>query len=547
MKRFIVLAIVGISFISCTNKVVVKNDINNDIREEKLKEEEELVKDTPKVDIKSLDLKISFIGQLSGEYSEYGRKVKNGIETAIEKFNQKHKSSITLELLDTGRKVDETLKFLKDVAKDDKIIAVIGPVFNTSTTEIKLINELKIPTITPFALIPYQIPDNTYFFENVVSPFDEGRAIAEYAVLECKKNKFAIIHSNSLYSSYCAQGFADTVKKLGKEVVKIEKFEEGTYDFKEQMLSLGGIDPHIVKDILESDKQNLDSLLNKLISHVRLLIKDDKLTKVVILLFKNVGKENLIIKEDFNFGEIIAKKLSYGLAKVKGIEVIEMSKVYKFMKEQSAKEEEICKNFDASIFITGSVIEKAPLTYTVNVKVKNIYSNKTIDVSFEYSISDMPIVNPLDLEAVYIPVDFTSAEVIISHLIFYDLRLLFLGNSKWQNEKFLRTNKTNLVDCFFTTPYFLNSNLPLVSEFTEFYKGKYFEEPDYLVASGYETTNLILKAIEEGAQSKEDVKNKLLNLKDFTDITGNTYFKDKRLVKDLHIIGIKDGELIEVR
>lgn len=545
MKRFIVLIIIVINFISCVNKVIVKENF----KQEYLKEQKDSVKNISQIDIKSLDLKIGFIAPISNEHSEYSRKIKNGIESAIEKFNLKYKTNISLEVSDTEEKVQESIKFLEKIANDDKTIAVIGPVFNTFIPEIsKLANELKIPVITPSALFFHQVSNNSYFFENIILPFDEGRVIAEYAVLECKKKKFAIIHSNSSYSNYCADSFANTVKELGGEIIKIEKFEDGTYDFKEQMLSLGGIDPHIIKDILEADKQNLESLLSKLVLHVKVLIGENKSNKIVLLLFKNIGKENLILKEELNFGEIIAKKLSYGLAKVKGIEVVEMAKVYNFIKEQSSKKEVICKNFDANIYITGSVIEKSPLTYTVNIKIENVFNNKFTNISFDYSVSDTPIVNPLELEAVYIPVnDPTSAEMIISHLLFYDLRLLFLGNTKWQNEKFLRANKSNLEGSFFTISYFLHSSLPLVSEFTEFYKSRYFEEPDYLVSSGYDTCALILELITQGACNKEDIKNKLLNLKDFLSISGKTYFKDGKLRKDLHILSIKDGDIVEIR
>ncbi|MFH1823871.1 MAG: ABC transporter substrate-binding protein [Candidatus Firestonebacteria bacterium] len=530
MRKIIILIIVIINFISCTNRIVVRDEIK-----------EQQYKSVPQIDVKSLDLKVGFIASLSDEQSEYSKKIKNGIETAIEKFNLKYNLNISLEISD--------IKSLEKIAKDDKTIAVIGPVFNANVSEIsKLANELKLPVITPSASSLEEIPDNSYFFENIISPFDEGRVMAEYAVLECKKNKLAIIHSNSSYSNYCADSFAKTVKELGGEIIKIEKFEDGTYDFKEQMLSLGGIDPHIIKDILEADKQNLESLLSKLVLHVKTLIGKNKSSKIVLLLFKNIGKENLVLREELNFGEIIAKKLSYGLAKVKEIEVIEMTKVYNFIKEQSSKKEEICRNFDADIYIAGSVIEKYPLTYTVNIKIENVFNNKITNISFDYGVSDRPIVNPLELQAIYIPVnDSTSAEVIISHLLFYDLRVLFLGNSEWQNEKFLRTSKSNLEGSFFTVPYFLQSNLPLVSEFTEFYKSKYFEEPDYLAASGYDTCNLILELITQGARNKEDIKNKLLNLKDFFNVAGKTYFKDGKLRKDLHILSIKDGDIVEIR
>lgn len=509
-----------------------------------------VAKSSEDVRINCPDLKIGLIAPLSGEYSEYGNKVSKGVELAIAKFNSKYNTNIALIKSDT----DEDVKFIEEIANDKKAVATIGPILGSSIYGIsKLANERKVPVITPTALYLEKIQPNAYFFKNVVSPDDEGKTIAKYAILECKKKKFAVLHSNDLYSKYCADSFIETVKKLGGEILKVEKFEEGTYDFKEQMLSLGGIDPHIIKDIIKGDKQNLESIINKLVNQINALINSHNINKVVILLFQNIGKGSLQVREDFNYGEIIAKKISYGLAKIKNLEIIEMAKVYKFIEEQSGNKEEsrnkeeICKNFEAQIIITGKVIEKNPLSYTVEVTIETPLQNKKIDVSFDFIISDTPSVNQMGIEAIYLPLDYVNAESLISHLLFYDLRLTFLGNSKWQNDKFIKSNKSNLNGAIWTSTFYIDSNMPLVIDFIEGYREKNIEEPDYLSSCGYDTANLILQAIKEGSCNKEDVRSKLCNMKDITGVNGITSFVEGEFKKDLHILTIKDSKVLEIK
>lgn len=546
MKKNIIAIIIAINGISCATAPVLKETAKPASVFEKTTVPD--IVDEVK-EIKCPDLKIGFVASFTGEYEEYSKNIKNAVELAIKQFNLRYNTNISLEISDTEGKNEEIENFYKIAEQDKKIVAIIGPVFSQSLMAVlKQANEKRIPTITSSALCLEKIPGNSFFFQNVVLPSDEGRIIAEHAVKNLGKKKLAVIYSaNNLYSVNCANSFLETVKNLGGEIVKAEKYEEGTFDFKDQMISLGGIDPHIIKDIIESDKQNLESILGKLVNHIKSLVGRGKANKVVVLLFKNIAKENLSLKEDLNFGEIISKKISYGLAKSKDLEVIEMSKVYKFIGEHGFNKEEVCKNFETGIFITGNIIEKSPLTYTANVTVENVADNKTVNLTFDFGVSDMLITNPLELEAVYLPVNYIDAESIISHLLFYDLRLMFLGNSKWYDDKFLSVNKVNLEGSFFSAPFFQRSDLQRVADFVSSYKDNYFEEPDNLSAFGFDTANLLLETIKRGACDKDGVRDKLLNLQDIWGVTGKTSFTNGDLKKELYILGIKKGEVIEVK
>lgn len=197
------------------------------------------------------NVKVSYIGPLTGNYSYYGTSVKNGVEIAIQEYNKGVSEDLKIGFLikDSNGDIKKGLNLIKELSNDEDCIALIFPTLYDSIQGLyEIVNKLKIVVISPTFSTNSGYSNNQYVFENCLTVDDEAIKIAEYIVKILDKKKIAIIHSEDSYDVNLASVFSKHIKELGSNVISIEKYKSGDTDFREQMLSLGGIDPAIIKE-----------------------------------------------------------------------------------------------------------------------------------------------------------------------------------------------------------------------------------------------------------------------------------------------------------
>src|SRR3989339_809044 len=505
-----------------------------------------------KYDVKCKNLKIGVILPLAGDSAGNGLKAKNGVELAISVFNKQNNTEITSVYQDTEGGEDLLEKFYKVSAEDPLFSGIVGPVQNSLLQKVKTLAEnYRLVTVSPTAAALSKVKGNQYFFSDAVYPEDEGRVMAEFTVNTLKKKKAAIIYpSNNPYGKVCALAYKEELIRLGGEVTKEEMFEEGSFDYKEQMVSLGGIDPHIIKDIMSTDKNNLESIVSKLVTQVRAFLPpatDKKRNNLVLVKFVNSGRDKEQLSEETDYGQIISEKLSYGLGKFKDTKLSKLAEVKAHIAKNGFDKKSLAAHFGADLVVTGEIFEKNPLSYSAKVTLEKMNDKNVVDVIFDFSVSDKLITNPNGLEVIYMPVSLYDAESIISHLVFFELKVPYLGGTGLTDKKFISNMKLNESELYFTAGFYPGSAIPKVAGFIQAYKDTYFEEPDYYSAAAYDAANILLHAIGRGAGSKEEVKNAISNISSIDLVTGAAAFADGEIKKDLHILSIFEKELVEVK
>ncbi len=509
--------------------------------------------DTAPAAIAARDAKIAFLGPLSGENADLGEKMKKGICAALKMFNDTHGSNISILELDTSAAGASAGGRLAAAAYETQVLAAIGPVTTDGLPDyISGANSLKLPLVSPTVLFPDDIPGNRYFFRNNLAPEDEGRRLGRYAVKSLGRKKLAVIRNDSLFSSRAAAGFTEGVLEAGGSVEKEVLTVSGQYDLKEQMLALGGMDPHVVKELTDTDKLNLDAVAARFIAHVRAFIPQSKtVTRVIVLNFTNTGAGGRELREESDRGSFFARKLSFGLAKFRDIEMIEMAKVYAFLKtSKSDMEGELagaCAEFQADYAVTGSIIPLTPGAFKASARIVNLSGETVAEISFPFRVSVIPQGNKLGVEAFYIPQDTADSDNIISHLAFFDLKSTCLGTSKWFDEKLLLQPSARLEGAAFTAAFFAGSEDPAVSGFASLYRSIYFEEPEELASFGYEAASIILSGIGKGVKSREGMENFLVSLNGYGGLNGSIAFSGGRFVKSPRILTTSGGTVSEIR
>ncbi|MBI3815032.1 MAG: ABC transporter substrate-binding protein, partial [Nitrospinae bacterium] len=100
----------------------------------------------------------------------------------------------------------------------------------------------------------------------------------------------------------------------------------------------------------------------------------------------------------------------------------------------------------------------------------------------------------------------------------------------------------------FADGFFPASEKPAVKEFVERYKIFYNKEPDILAAQAYDAARIILSLIKNGAKNREEIKNGLLNLKDYNGVSGAAAIQSSGdSQKTLFFLTVKNGKIVEIK
>lgn len=152
-------------------------------------------------------------------------------------------------------------------------------------------------------------------------------------------------------------------------------------------------------------------------------------------------------------------------------------------------------------------------------------------------------------DAVFIPADYSKVILITPQLALHDIKgVALLGTNGWNSKDLIQLGERYVDGAIFVDTFFIDSLRPIVKDFVKKYRFKYEQEPTFLSAQAYDTAEILIKVLKEGAISKNDIRDALLRLKDFEAVTGRTSFKENGEVeKDLVIITVKRRRFVEVK
>ena len=118
-----------------------------------------------------------------------------------------------------------------------------------------------------------------------------------------------------------------------------------------------------------------------------------------------------------------------------------------------------------------------------------------------------------------------------------------LGGDGWDSPKLMEVGGAAVEGCYFTNHYSQDDTSPIVTEFVKNYKAKYNAVPDALAALGYDSTYIMLDAIQRAGSTDGDKIKAALVATDLKTVTGQVKFDDHRNpVKSAVIIEIKGGK-----
>jgi branched-chain amino acid transport system substrate-binding protein len=174
-------------------------------------------------------------------YREIGEDIANGAQIAIDEFNSKSRVhyKFELEIRDTEKNPSKAAKKLEELAKDEDVIGIVGPVFSDEAQKCAEVSGLfKIPTVSPTATGGKIAEASVYSFQANPDFVNRGKSMALYAVKQLGLVQLAVLSCDEPSSRGMSESFINEVEKIGGHVIRTEWYAKGSTDLTEQLKNI---------------------------------------------------------------------------------------------------------------------------------------------------------------------------------------------------------------------------------------------------------------------------------------------------------------------
>jgi hypothetical protein len=123
-----------------------------------------------------------------------------------------------------------------------------------------------------------------------------------------------------------------------------------------------------------------------------------------------------------------------------------------------------------------------------------------------------------------------------------------LGSNGWDDPSLVEKAGKYVECAIFVDGFYAASERPETKAFVNAFQARYGHPPSILEASAYDAASLLRRALEQGASSREALRDALARTKDFPGATGTLSFDERREVsKRLFFLTVEKGALRELR
>lgn len=177
------------------------------------------------------DLKIAYIGPLTGDYANLGLNIVNGAKLALQEYNDQHSDCpVTLERLDSQGDPEKATPLALQAINDDTIIGVVGPTFSGETEATGAqFSEAGLVTVSPSATNPELAQHGWDTFHRLLGNDNtQAPAAAKYIRETIGAKQVFVVDDASEYGKFIAEGVAE---ELGDLVVDTDTVQQKQTDF----------------------------------------------------------------------------------------------------------------------------------------------------------------------------------------------------------------------------------------------------------------------------------------------------------------------------
>lgn len=172
----------------------------------------------------------------------------------------------------------------------------------------------------------------------------------------------------------------------------------------------------------------------------------------------------------------------------------------------------------------GVIKKLTGLYYPIPVEPEVVVDDKGKEHFAEMKNEEKDPETPIkDFDAIFIPDATEKVGLILPQLSFYDVGDVYLlGTNLWHTDRLIQMAGPYLSGTIIPEGFFAGSRKDNVKEFVKIFGEAYGEEPGFMEAIGYDSAMMIFQVISQHPASYTQLRDDLLNLKDFKGVTGTT-------------------------
>jgi ABC-type branched-subunit amino acid transport system substrate-binding protein/outer membrane protein assembly factor BamD (BamD/ComL family) len=276
----------------------------------------------------SMDERFALLLPLSGFNEDLGKSILEGVQLALDEYNAQYDLDLKITVRDYGQEITTAIKSFKDLAQNQNLLAIIGPLENDMTAACAALSGYEhLPVLSPTATENKLTEFSDYFFQ-LNSPINiSAESIARYALDSLKLKRFVTFAPIEDHFIKMVNTFTETVQKSGAEMLAQEWYYPGDQDVFKQFMKLKrvGLKLAFSDSVLQKTPNitpvELDSLYKVYLSMEREKLEETKakmdsadiLIEVIECVFIPIFKEDLkFIAPQIAYSNIQAQYLGNG-------------------------------------------------------------------------------------------------------------------------------------------------------------------------------------------------------------------------------------------
>jgi ABC-type branched-subunit amino acid transport system substrate-binding protein len=160
---------------------------------------------------------------------------------------------------------------------------------------------------------------------------------------------------------------------------------------------------------------------------------------------------------------------------------------------------------------------------------------------------DGPLPPIVDFDAIFIPESHEKVALIAPQLAFHEATgATLLGTEAWNHPDLVRIARKHVEGAFFTASFYGDSSVGYVRDFSDRYMETFGAPADDFSASAYDAAKLLLVQLARGANSRHDVRDRLLEVKGFPGVSGVLSMRsDGNARKRPFLLSVRRGQIVE--
>ena len=155
----------------------------------------------------------------------------------------------------------------------------------------------------------------------------------------------------------------------------------------------------------------------------------------------------------------------------------------------------------------------------------------------------------IDFDAIFIPDGPKTSGLILPQLVFYDVEgIQLLGTNLWHSHRLIHMAQQFVQGAIMVDGFFAESNSEKVKDFVDLFEETFGEKPGFIEAVSYDTAMILFDLVSRNdIQSRSQVKDEIINLRNFHGLTGETFFDNTGDAhKKLYLLQIEKDNFIEL-